>query len=62
MIGMAFGGWAAIPAALAFGLFIGLLNGFGVAFLRVPSMICTLGMDTGLDWRLLHAAGPYGVA
>jgi len=38
----------AIPAALAFGLCVGLMNGAGVAVLRVPSMIFTLGMDTVL--------------
>ncbi|AZL60004.1 ABC transporter permease [Tabrizicola piscis] len=48
MIGTAIGGPTAIPAALAFGLCVGLLNGAGVAILRVPSMIFTLGMDTVL--------------
>jgi ribose transport system permease protein len=48
MIGTAIGGPMAIPAALAFGLCVGLLNGAGVAILRVPSMIFTLGMDTVL--------------
>ena len=48
MIGTAIGGPMAIPAALAFGLCVGLMNGAGVAVLRVPSMIFTLGMDTVL--------------
>lgn len=48
MIGTAVGGAWAIPAALAFGLVVGLINGAGTAVLRVPSMIFTLGMDTVL--------------
>ena len=48
MIGTAVGGPWAIPAALAFGLVVGLANGMGTAVLRVPSMIFTLGMDTVL--------------
>lgn len=48
MIGTAVGGPGAIPAALAFGICVGVLNGVGVAVLRVPSMIFTLGMDTVL--------------
>ena len=48
MIGTAIGGPWAIPAALAFGLVVGLVNGAGTAVLRVPSMIFTLGMDTVL--------------
>ena len=48
MIGTAVGGPWAIPAALAFGLCVGLVNGAGTAVLRVPSMIFTLGMDTVL--------------
>jgi ribose transport system permease protein len=38
----------AIPAGLAIGLLVGLVNGLGVAFLRVPSMIFTLGTNTVL--------------
>jgi ribose transport system permease protein len=38
----------AIPAGLAVGLIVGLVNGLGVAFLRVPSMIFTLGTNTVL--------------
>jgi ribose transport system permease protein len=48
MIGTAIGGPWAIPAALVFGLVVGLINGAGTAVLRVPSMIFTLGMDTVL--------------
>jgi ribose transport system permease protein len=37
--------WLAIPAGLAVGAAIGALNGIGVAVLRVPSMIWTLGIN-----------------
>ncbi len=38
----------AIPLALAVGMAIGLFNGFGVAYLRLPSMILTLGTNAVL--------------
>ncbi|MEM1362278.1 MAG: ABC transporter permease [Pseudomonadota bacterium] len=38
----------AIPAALIFGALIGLINGFGVAVLRIPSMVWTLAMNSML--------------
>jgi ribose transport system permease protein len=34
-----------IAAALGIGLLVGLVNGIGVAYLRVPSMVLTLGMN-----------------
>ncbi|MCL1965009.1 MAG: ABC transporter permease [Firmicutes bacterium] len=38
--------WAwAIGAAMAAGLLIGMINGFGVTVLRIPSIIMTLGMN-----------------
>ncbi len=37
--------WLAIPAGIGVGAAIGVLNGFGVAVLRVPSMIWTLGIN-----------------
>jgi ribose transport system permease protein len=43
-----FGGWGAniaIPFGIACGALFGLVNGIGVAYLRVPSMIFTLGMN-----------------
>ena len=42
------GGWVALPVGLAVGLLIGLVNGLGVAYLRVPSMIFTLGVNSVL--------------
>ncbi|MEM9318268.1 MAG: ABC transporter permease [Pseudomonadota bacterium] len=38
----------AIPAALAFGAVIGVVNGVGVAFLRIPSMVWTLAVNSML--------------
>ena len=39
---------AAIPAALLFGAFVGLINGVGVAILRIPSMVWTLAVNSML--------------
>ena len=39
----------ALPTALAVGLAVGLLNGFGVAFLRIPSMVLVGADDTRRD-------------
>ena len=38
----------AIPAALAFGAFIGVINSIGVAILRIPSMVWTLAVNSML--------------
>ncbi|MEM6941484.1 MAG: ABC transporter permease [Pseudomonadota bacterium] len=38
----------AVPAALAFGAFIGIVNGAGVAILRIPSMVWTLAVNSML--------------
>lgn len=38
----------AVPAALAFGAFIGVINGVGVAVLRIPSMVWTLAVNSML--------------
>ncbi|MEM1075079.1 MAG: ABC transporter permease [Pseudomonadota bacterium] len=38
----------AVPAALAFGAFIGIINGIGVAILRIPSMVWTLAVNSML--------------
>ena len=40
--------WLALPAGLCVGLLIGLVNGLGIAYLRVPSMIFTLGVNSVL--------------
>ena len=40
--------WIALPVGIAVGILIGLVNGLGVAYLRVPSMIFTLGVNSVL--------------
>ncbi|SPF80245.1 ABC transporter permease [Pseudoprimorskyibacter insulae] len=41
-------GAIAIPAALLFGALIGVINGFGVAIMRIPSMVWTLAVNSML--------------
>ena len=58
MMATAVGGPMAIPVGLSVGLVIGLINGLGVAFLRVPSMIFTLGVNTVVQGLMvLHTGG-----
>ncbi len=55
----------AVPAGLSVGALIGLLNGLGVAYLRVPSMIWTLGMNAlvlGLSVFYTGGFNPQGTA
>jgi ribose transport system permease protein len=55
--GAAFGpGWA-IPAGIACGALIGLVNGLGVAILRIPSMIFTLGANAVLQGLMVLYSG-----
>lgn len=50
--------WLAIPFGIVCGAFIGLLNGLGVAYLRLPSMIFTLGMNAVVQGLMvLHTGG-----
>ncbi len=55
--GEAVGGALAIPIALGAGAFIGLINGAGVAYLRVPSMIFTLGVNAVLEGVMVLYTG-----
>lgn len=58
MMATSVGGPAAVPVALAVGLAVGVVNGLGVAWLRVPSMIFTLGVNTVLQGLMvLHTGG-----
>jgi ribose transport system permease protein len=64
MMSTAAAGWGAtssalaIPFAVACGIGIGLINGFGVAYLRVPSMIFTLGMNAiAQGLMVVHTSG-----
>ena len=59
MTATAVGGEMAIPTALAVGLAVGLFNGFGVAILRIPSMIFTLGVDTVLRGLMVAQTGGF---
>ncbi|KZM48993.1 ABC transporter permease [Labrenzia sp. OB1] len=59
MTATAVGGDLALPTALAVGLAVGLLNGFGVAYLRIPSMIFTLGVDTVLRGLMVAQTGGF---
>ena len=58
MMATAVGGPLAIPTGLAVGLVVGVVNGLGVAYLRVPSMIFTLGMNAVLrGLMVVHTGG-----
>jgi ribose transport system permease protein len=48
----------AIPFGIACGALVGLINGCGVAYLRVPSMIFTLGMNAiAQGLMIIHTGG-----
>jgi len=58
MMATAVGGSWAVPVGLGVGLAVGLFNGLGVAHLRVPSMIFTLGVNAVLrGLMILHTGG-----
>ncbi len=64
MMSTAAAGWGqvgntlAIPFGIACGLCVGLLNGFGVAYLRVPSMIFTLSTNAiAQGLMVVHTSG-----
>ena len=59
MTATAVGGPLAVPAGLAVGLAVGLLNGIGVAYLRVPSMIFTLGVNAVLRGIMVAHTGGF---
>lgn len=59
MTATAVGGEMALPTALAVGVTVGVFNGFGVAFLRIPSMIFTLGVDTVLRGLMVAQTGGF---
>ena len=51
------GGALAIPAGVLAGVALGLVNGVGVAYLRVPSMIFTLGVDAVAQGLMILRTG-----
>jgi len=59
MLATAWGGPMAIPVGLAVGLAIGVVNGIGVAYLRVPSMIFTLGVNVVLRGLMVMLTGGF---
>lgn len=59
MIATAVGGPWAIPIGLGIGLVVGLFNGIGVAYLRVPSMIFTLGVNAVLRGLMVMLTGGF---
>ncbi len=52
------GGWA-IPVGLAVGIGVGIINGLGVAYLRVPSMIFTLGVNAVMRGLMVANTGGF---
>ena len=59
MMATAAGGTLAVPTGLAVGLGVGLLNGLGVAYLRVPSMIFTLGVNAVMRGLMVAHTGGF---
>jgi ribose transport system permease protein len=65
MMSTAAAGWGglsealAIPFGIACGLLLGLVNGIGVAYLRVPSMIFTLGMNAVAQGLMVMRTGGF---
>ena len=55
----AVGGPWAIPIGLAVGLAVGVVNGLGVAYLRVPSMIFTLGVNAVMRGLMVAHTGGF---
>jgi ribose transport system permease protein len=53
----AFGEAMAIPFGILCGIVFGLINGFGVAYLRVPSMIFTLGINAVAQGLMILRTG-----
>jgi ribose transport system permease protein len=52
------GPWIAIPFGVACGLAVGLVNGIGVAYLRIPSMIVTLAVNAvAQGLMVVHTGG-----
>ena len=59
MMATAAGGTLAVPTGLGVGLLVGLLNGLGVAYLRVPSMIFTLGVNAVMRGLMVAHTGGF---
>ena len=59
MVASAVGGDLAVPVGLALGLAVGIFNGIGVAYLRVPSMIFTLGVNAMMRGLMVMLTGGF---
>jgi ribose transport system permease protein len=59
MMATTVGGAWAIPTGLAVGLTVGVINGVGVAYLRVPSMIFTLGVNAVMRGLMVAHTGGF---
>lgn len=59
MMATAVGGPWAVPVGIGIGLAAGFVNGIGVGYLRVPSMIFTLGMDAVLRGLMVAHTGGF---
>ena len=59
MMATAVGGPWALPVGLAVGLLVGVVNGIGVAYLRVPSMIFTLGINAVMRGLMIMLTGGF---
>ena len=59
MMATTVGGPSAIPTGLAVGALVGAVNGCGVAYLRIPSMIFTLGMNSVLGGLMVAHTGGF---
>lgn len=55
----AFGELFAIPFGILCGVVIGLINGFAVAYLRIPSMIITLGVNSVAQGLMIAMTGGF---
>jgi ribose transport system permease protein len=59
MMATTVGGPWAIPMALSIGLAVGIVNGVGIAYLRVPSMIFTLGVNAVMRGLMVAHTGGF---
>lgn len=59
MMATAVGGPWAVPTGLAVGAAVGFVNGCGVAYLRIPSMIFTLGVNSVLRGLMVAHTGGF---
>jgi ribose transport system permease protein len=59
MMATTVGGPWAIPTGIAVGALVGVVNGCGVAFLRIPSMIFTLGVNSVLGGLMVAHTGGF---